>query len=378
MSEAARVDSVIRISEPALGDDVEALVLQVLRSGHLAQGPMVERFEQLCADMAGCEHAVAVVNGTVALEAALEVCGVGAGHEVITTPLTFAATLNAILRRGAVARFVDISDDFTLDPHAVAAAVTPRTSALLPVHLYGLIADMESIASIARRHDLALIEDAAQAHGAEQNGRRAGSFGTGVFSFYATKNVTSGEGGCVTTSDAAVAERIRVLRNQGMRARYEYVAIGENWRMTDVCAAVAIPQLERLANINAQRAANAARLSELLAYEPGLALPIVPPGRTHVWHQYTVLLPADVDRMAVIQFMQQRGVHAGVYYSRMVWDHDAYRHHPQVVVGDTPVAARAASRCLSLPVHPKLNATQLERVAETLLQAVQMYRKAAI
>ena len=356
----------IAISAPQLGAEVEELVLSVLRSGHLAQGPMVERFEALCAEMAGVRHAVAVSNGTVALEAALQVAGVGAGDEVITTPFTFAATLNAILRRGATVRCADIRDDFTIDPAAVAALAGPRTRAIVPVHLYGLMADMDALAPLAEAHSLALIEDAAQAHGASIGDRRAGSFGLGCFSFYATKNVTSGEGGCITTDDAEVAGALRVLRNQGMRQRYEYVEVGENWRMTDIAAAIAIPQLQRLDHINAARRHNARRLTELLASDNRLALPRTPLSRVHAWHQYTVLLPTAADRDSVVARMREDGISCGVYYPRVAWDYDAYRRHPRVVIDSTPVARDAARRCLSLPVHPALSDTDLEYIAARL------------
>lgn len=360
----------IRISEPQLGPDVEALVLSVLRSGHLAQGPMVERFESLCAAMAGTAHAVAVCSGTAALEAALHVAGVGPGDEAITSPFTFAATLNAILRRGATARFADIGEDFTVDVAHAESLVGPRTRALLPVDLYGLMADMDGMAALADRHGLAVVEDAAQAHGALQGSRHAGGTGLGCFSFYATKNVTAGEGGCITTDDAAAAATLRVLRNQGMRSRYEYVMAGENWRMTDVAAAIAIPQLERLPQVTAMRRRNAEQLSELLAGEDRITVPRVPPGRQHAWHQYTVLLADGVDRDHVAARLDHAGIECGVYYGKLVWDHAAYRDHPRVIAGPTPQAAAAARRCLSLPVHPSLQEEELEHIAIALVAAL--------
>jgi len=250
------------------------------------------------------------------------------------------------------------------------ALIGPATTALMPVHLYGLPADMPALTSLAAGYGLAIVEDAAQAHGAEVGGRRAGSYGLGCFSFYATKNVTSGEGGCITTDDAMLAERLRVLRNQGMRGRYDYSIIGQNWRMTDIAAAIAIPQMERLDAINASRCANAAVLTSLLRGNPSIATPSVPAGRGHVWHQYTVLLSPGLDRDRVVAFMSSCGVDAGVYYPTLVWDHDAYRQHHNVHRDDTPIARDVASRCLSLPVHPGLNAHDLERVAETLAAAI--------
>jgi len=366
----APVESSIRISAPQLGAEVEDLVLSVLRSGHLAQGPMVERFEALCTVMAGTAHAIAVANGTVALDAALAVLDIGPGDEVITSPFTFAATINAILRSGASVSFADIRDDFTIDPSSVAGLVGPATAALMPVHLYGLPCDMGALMSLATTHGLAVVEDAAQAHAAGVGGRRAGSFGIGCFSFYATKNVTSGEGGCVTTDDSMLAERLRALRNQGMRSRYDYAMIGQNWRMTDVAAAIAIPQMEHLDEIIGKRRHNASALTSLLAGMPGVTTPRVPAGRGHVWHQYTILLDHGIDRDRVAASMSSDGVDTGVYYPGLVWDHDAYRNHPNVHRDDTPVARDCTSRCLSLPVHPGLSARDIERVAESLDRAL--------
>jgi dTDP-4-amino-4,6-dideoxygalactose transaminase len=366
----APVEARIRISAPQLGPEVENLVLEVLRSGHLAQGPMVERFEALCTTMAGTAHAIAVANGTVALDAALAVLDIGPGQEVITSPFTFAATINAILRSGASVRFADIRDDFTIDPESVAPLIGPATAAIMPVHLYGLPADMRPLMSLAGAHDLAIVEDAAQAHAADIDGRRVGSFGVGCFSFYATKNVTSGEGGCVTTDDATLAERLRTLRNQGMRSRYDYAMIGQNWRMTDVAAAIAIPQMERLDDIVRARRRNAALLTSLLENDEAITTPLIPSGRGHVWHQYTILLQSGIDRDRVAASMSSDGIDTGVYYPGLVWDHEAYRNHPRVHHDDTPLARDCTSRCLSLPVHPGLSTHDIERVAGSLHRAV--------
>jgi dTDP-4-amino-4,6-dideoxygalactose transaminase len=359
----------IQIAAPALGPDVEAAVMAVLRSAHIAQGPVVRRLEEQCAAMAGTRHAVAVCNGTAALEASLEILGVGPGDEVITSALTFAATINAVLRSGATVRFADIGDDFTVDPDAMRSLVNERTRVLLPVHLYGLMADMDGIGALAATHGLPILEDAAQAHGASQGQRRAGGSGLGCFSFYATKNVTSAEGGVITTSDDGMAARLRILRNQGMERRYEYVAVGRNLRLTDLAAAVAVPQMDRLAEINAARDRNARALIALLGDQPSITLPHVPAGRTHVWHQFTVLLAGGVERERVIGALADRGVGSGVYYPRLVWDHECYRSHPGVAQDKTPRAADVAARCLSLPVHQNLAAGDLERIAAALIEA---------
>lgn len=356
----------IPISTVKFGADVEEAVLAVLRSGHIAQGAKVAEFEEAFARLCGVPHAVAVNNGSTALTAALIGLGVGPGDEVLTSPFTFIATVNAVLASGATVRFADIrADDFALDPVAAAEAVTDETRVLMPVHLFGQTADMAPLMELAQRHDLEVVEDAAQAHGAGYEGRRAGSFGVGCFSFYATKNLTTGEGGMITTTDDAVADRLRVLRNQGMRARYQYEMVGHNYRLTDLAAAVGLPQLAGYAEQVRRRNRNAARLTELLAGIPGLTLPVVLPGRDHVWHQYTVLVGADaaVRRDEVGPALADLGVGSGIYYPKLAFDYDCYRDHPQVVAAETPVAARVAQECLSLPVHAGLTDSDLETIA---------------
>lgn len=353
--------------------DAESLVIQVLRSGVIAQGPMVKRFEDLFAQVAGVEHAVAVNNGTTALVASIQALDLQPGDEVVTSPFTFVATLNAILEAGATARFADIrADDFCVDPAAVAAAVGPRTRALMPVHLYGQTADMAGLMPIAEEHGLAVVEDAAQAVGATFAGRPAGSFGIGCFSLYATKNVTTAEGGVITTDDAALADRLRVMRNQGMRARYQYEMAGHNYRLTDLHAAVGIPQLERLAELTSRRQHNAETLTAGLADVPGLAVPRVLPQRTHVWHQYTVLVTEDaaLSRDEFAAKLTEKGVGNGTYYPKLVFDYDCYRDNPGVIASETPVAARIAEQALSLPVHPKLTDVELKTIVATIREVL--------
>ena len=280
----------IPVSSVSVPSAAEGYVLEVLRSGHLAQGEFTERLEAGFADLCDVKHAVAVSNGTVSLELAAVALGIGPGDEVITSPFTFVATVNAMLNAGATVRFVDIDPvTYCLDVSQVEAAITPATVAIAPVHLYGLAADMAPLMAIALRHSLAIIEDAAQAHGALYKGARVGSFGVGSFSFYATKNMTTGEGGMVTTNDDAVADRLRLLRNQGMRARYEYEMVGRNARMTDLQAAVGTAELEILPERIERRRANAAGLTEQLDDLETLVVPFIPADREHVFHQYTAM-----------------------------------------------------------------------------------------
>ncbi|WP_084964934.1 DegT/DnrJ/EryC1/StrS family aminotransferase [Thermoactinospora rubra] len=355
----------ISISSVSLPPETEELVLSVLRSGMLAQGPRVAELEEAFARLCGVPHAVAVNNGTTALVASLQALGLGPGDEVITTPFSFVATLNAILEAGATVRFADIRDDFTVDPDAVRALVTDRTRAVVPVHLYGLPADMAALEALG----LPIVEDAAQAVGARFGERAAGSFGLGCFSLYGTKNITSGEGGMVTTTDDALADRLRLLRNQGMRRRYEYELPGHNYRMTDLQAAVALPQMARLEEINARRASNAGKLTAGLSGVPGLVVPAEVPGRTHVWHQYTVRVTAEarLDRDTLAVRLAQAGIGTGVYYPRLMHDYPCYQGHPLIPdTGDTPMARDAAKEALSLPVHPGVSDSDVDRIVETV------------
>jgi perosamine synthetase len=250
--------------------------------------------------------------------------------------------------------------------------VNERTRVIMPVHLYGQCADMPALAALAERHDLSIVEDAAQAHGATVAGRGAGTWGIGSFSLYATKNLTSGEGGLITTDDDALADRLRVMRNQGMRERYQYEMVGNNYRMTDLQAAVCLPQLEVYeANVERRRA-NAGTLTEGLASVPGLVLPHTLPGRTHVWHQYTVLVTDDspVSRDDLVTALAERGVGSGIYYPKVVHDYDCYRKDERVVADPAPLADRAARQCLSLPVHPALSADELRTIVDAVRDAM--------
>lgn len=356
----------IGVSRVVVGREEEELVLQVLRSGWLAQGPMVERLEASFCGLTRARHAVAVSSGTAALVAALQALEIDPGDEVVTSPFTFAATLTAILNAGATAVFADIDDDFNMSADKLAAAMTEHTRAVMPVHLYGLPADMATIEEVARAASVAIVEDAAQAHGAAVAGRPVGTSGLGCFSLYATKNVTTGEGGVVTTDDDTLADRLRLLRNQGMRRRYEYESLGHNYRMTDLQAAVGIPQMERLERITLARRANAAVLTKGLEDVPGIRLPAVPPGRTHVWHQYTIRVTPEAvltrdelaDRLAAV------GISTAVYYPRAVYDYHCYRTHPRVRVTPTPNADEAARTVLSLPVHQGLAGSDVEQTVD--------------
>lgn len=362
----------VPISKIWIDQEVHDRIRSVLDSGMIAQGPQVAELEGMFRQVAQAEHAIAVNNGTTALVLALEVLDLQPGDEVLTTPFTFAATLNAIIESGATAKFVDINDDFLMNVGAVSSSVTARTKAVLPVHLYGQMVDMDGLAaSLKGREDVVVLEDAAQSVGSRFNGKAAGSYGLGCFSLYATKNVGSGEGGVVTTNDAQLADRMRILRNQGMKARYEYVVPGHNYRLTDLQAAVAIPQLKRIDEITSKRSENARTLIEGLSGLEGLVLPTSRPGDTHVWNQFTVRVTEDapVSRDQLITHLESRGVGCGIYYPRVVFDYDCYRNHPLVVTDSMPRAEAAAREVLSIPVHPLLTASQVEKVIDSVRSA---------
>ncbi|HVX21082.1 MAG TPA: DegT/DnrJ/EryC1/StrS family aminotransferase [Acidimicrobiales bacterium] len=360
----------IRLTDVRLDAEAERLVLEVIRSGRLAQGPMVAEFERQFAEICGVAHAVAVSSGTTALVAAVQALDLRPGDEVVTTPFTFVATLNAILEAGAVARLVDIEPGtFTINPDRVAEAIGPSTRAIMPVHLYGLPADMPRLSELAGEAGISLIEDAAQAHGAVVAGRPVGSWGIGAFSFYATKNLTTGEGGVVTTDDDALADRLRLLRNQGMRARYQYEVAGHNYRMTELQAAIGLSQLPHLDDWTSARQRHAQILRDALSGIQGLSLPDNDHSRTHVFHQFTVRIgdAARVDRDAVATALHKAGVESGIYYPKLTFDYDCYRDHPQVQVDQAPVASAAARQVLSIPVHQWLTNADLDAIATAMI-----------
>jgi perosamine synthetase len=359
----------ISISAIDLDDEAEQLVLEVIRSGHLVQGPMVERLESAFTELCGTRHAVAVSSGTTALVAAMEALGIGSGDEVITSPFTFVATINAVLEAGATVRLADIDPvSYTILPGEIEQRLTDRTRAVVPVHLYGHPADMGGVASAIGSTDVAVVEDAAQALGATEGGRPVGSFGLGCFSLYATKNVTTGEGGMVTTHDDRLADRLRLLRNQGMRARYEYELPGHNYRLTDLQAALALPQMRRQPDRSAMRRRNAARLTAGLAGVPGIVTPTIRDGATHAFHQFTVRVTSDarLPRDELSSALHAEGIETAIYYPKPIHAYDCYRNHPFVHVERMPAAERAAAEVLSLPVHPLLSDDDIDRVTETV------------
>lgn len=343
----------IPLGRPLLGQEEGAAVGRVLASGLIAQGPEVSAFEEEFSALVDSRHCVAVSSGTAALHLGLLAAGIGSGDQVIVPSLSFAASANAVRLCGATVVFADIEPHhFCLDPAAVEAAITPATAAIMPVHLYGHPADMAALTAIADRHGLLVVEDAAQAHGARLHGQPTGTLGdVAAFSFYATKNITTGEGGMITTRDEQVARTARLLRNHGMSRPYHHEIVGFNARMTDLAAAIGRVQLGRLHGWNDARRANAQR------YDAGLRGVVTPPvadGVEHAYHQYTI---RSLDRDALRATLERHGIGCGVYYPVPI-----HRQPPFATGTDLPETDRAAAEVLSLPIRPDLTSREIETV----------------
>lgn len=405
----------IPVAHPLLGVEEEDAMLAVLRSGQLAQGERVAAFEKRFADLCQVPEAIAVSSGTAALHLALIAHEIGYGDEVITTPFSFAATANVILLVGAIPVFVDIDPEtYNIDPVLVEAAITPRTKAIMPVHLYGNPCDMQRLQALADEHHLLIIEDACQAHAASIHGKPVGSFGTGCFSFYPTKNMTTGEGGIITTRDPLIAERARLLRSHGQQERYRHIALGFNLRMTELQAAIGLVQLEKLERFTEKRRANASYLNQHLS--PFIKTPLERDGYRHVYHQYTIRVPDEGDRDVWVTRLRERGIDTAVHYPCPIHQQpfytearDLYRiaarpldDEQLTTIVKTPTgplknsngsgagtltaarpaesanplpwlpeAEKAACQVLSLPVHPALSEDDLATIVREVLDLCQ-------
>jgi dTDP-4-amino-4,6-dideoxygalactose transaminase len=348
----------IPISKPLIGPEEKAAVEEVLASGMLAQGPKVAAFEESFADYISVDHAIAVASGTEAIRLGLMALGVGPNSEVIIPAFTFVATATAVMMTGATPVIVDVEEDtFCMDPVKVDAAVSNKTKAVMPVHLYGHPANMGPLVELCKDRGLSLVEDACQAHGARFRTKRVGSVGEiGTFSFYPTKNMTTGEGGAVTTSDPLVAERLRLLRQHGLAGPYQYKMFGYNSRMTDIEAAIGLVQLGKLDGYNMARRMNASMLTEGL--DDVVATPLEAPWAEHVYHQYTITTP---DREGLWDHLKHNEIGSGVYYPHPLSEIPILEGKARVPA-EPLVAKRLSAEVLSLPVHPGLSSQDIETV----------------
>jgi len=360
----------IPISKPMIGEEETRAVVDVLRSGMLVQGKKTQELESRFAEFCGVKHAVALNSGTAAIHAALYALGIKEGDEVITAPFTFVASANPILMMGAKVIFADIMpDSFNIDPACIERVITERTKAVIPIDLFGLSADYARIKKIADEHNLLIIEDACQAHGAKFFGKTAGSLGDiACFSFYATKNMMCGEGGMITTDNPEYAELCKRFRHHGQseQTRYEYYDIGYNYRIMDLTAALALAQLDRLPSFIAARQRNANLYNEGLAGIPGITLPKAPKGYDHVYNQYTIMCDNKKvmrDKLAVD--LKEKGIGTSIYYPKPLHLH---RHFANLGCkpGDFPISEEFASRVVSLPVGPHVDESDLRSIISTI------------
>lgn len=350
----------ISIANPLIGSEERAAVDKVLKSGIIAQGPEVAKFEEEFAKMCGVKYAVATSNGTTAGHLVMIANNIGPGDEVITTPFTFFATASVVMMVGAKPVFIDVEKGgFCLNPDGIESAITEKTKAIHPVHLYGELANIPKISKIAKDNNLVLIEDSAQAHCAEEWGGKAGSFGdAGWFSFYPTKNMTTSEGGMITTNSKELADRCRILRAHGMSAQYQHTEFGYNYRMTDISAAIGRVQLKRLSDFNNRRREVA------MVYNENLSSYVQVPKnrRGHVFHQYTIL---SDDRDKLRKHLQDKEVGSGTYYPKLLFNYEPMSQY----TADCPRAQELTNKALSLPVHPGLT----DKDVFTVIEAVKSF-----
>ena len=371
----------MRLSMPLLGAEEAEAVARVLETGYLTQGPQAAQFERGVAAITGSAYAFATSSATTGLHLALAALGVETGDEVIVPDLSFPATANVVVQQGATPVFVDVrTDDFGMDAETLEAAITPRTRAIMPVHAFGLAADMDPINAVAERHGIPVIEDAACALGATYRGRPAGSLGAaGVFSFHPRKVITTGEGGMLVSSDDRIAERVTILRSHGSVRGSHYMSFvdaGYNYRLSDIHAAIGVVQLGRLAGILESRQTMASRLSARLAAIEGVRVPITPPDRTHTFQSYVVLLDQEIDRDTVIDAMRERGIETtlGTYAMHL---QPYFRERFGVSDEQLPGATRIHHGGLTLPLYPQLTEDDLDVIARALGESVAHARRFA-
>lgn len=350
----------IPIAKPRIDEEMIGAIEEVLNSGILTQGPKVREFEEEFAEYIGVEYAVATNSGTSALHTALASLGIRKGDEVITSTFSFISTASCVLMQGATPVFCDIDPKtYNINPDEIERKISDRTKAVIVVHLYGHPCDMRRVVEICEDYDLALIEDACQAHGAEYEGKKVGSLGEGCFSFYPTKNMTAGEGGMITTNNDKVAKMARMIRDHGQRERYLHAMLGYNYRMTDIAAAIGLAQLKRLDWFNEQRIKNATYYNRKLDNER-IQKPFIAENVKHVFHQCTIRVK-ERDRFLI--HLKNNGIGYGVYYPTPIHKQPIFNEYNELTL---PEAEHACKEVVSIPVHPTLGKEELEYVAEVV------------
>ena len=359
----------IPIAKPLLGEEEFEGVKKVLESGMLAQGKWVSDFESDFSSYIEAKHSSAVSNGTAALDLVMRAVGIDAEDEVIVPGFTFIATANSVIFQKAKPVFADVLDDpFNIDPKDVAEKITPKTKAVIAVHLFGQTADMKTLTEICEDKKIALIEDACQAHGAKQNSRMAGNLGTaGCFSFYPTKNMTTGEGGMITTNDAEIDRKVRILRDQGQTEKYVHAMVGFNFRMTNIAAAIGIEQLKKLPEFVRKRQENAKKLNDGIGRIDGLTVPVVKENNEHAYHQYVIKVEENfkMTRDELAAKLREKGIGTAVHYPTPIHLQPAYRSlgYPEELC---PVSRSLSNKVLSLPVHPAVTEENIKEILSAL------------
>lgn len=352
----------IPIAKPLLGEEEKKAVCEVVDSGIIASGPKTKEFEKKYAEYVGTKYALATSSGTTALHLGLLALGVGKGDEVIIPSFSFIASVNSILFCDAVPKFCDVDEKtFNIDAKKIEKLITSKTKAIMPVHLYGMAADMENIQEIADKHNLMVIGDAAQAHGATLNGKMVGSFGNlECFSFYPTKNMTTSEGGMVTTNDSELFEKADSIRNHGREKTkwgYEHGRIGYNYRTTDIASAIGLEQLKKLPGFLKKRRTNAKFYNEHIK---NVEMPYVPKGAEHAYHQYTIKCKK---REKLTEILKKNEIGFGIYYPKPLHH---YPHLQKFGHKDLKVSERLVNEVISIPIHPALTEKDLEKVVEVI------------
>jgi len=371
----------VPLARPEVDLRVLERIEEVLESGQLVQGPIVKEFEKSFSEFNGVRASIAVNSGTAALQVALAALGLKPGEEVITTPFTFIATSNSVISLGGIPIFVDVNPKtYNLDPEKLEGAITNKTRGIVPVHLFGLPCEMDEIMEIARRHDLFVLEDAAQAIGAKYREKMVGRYGNAAtYSFYATKNITTGEGGMIVTNDPEVEERARQIRDQGQDGKYNHVLLGFNSRMTEITAAIGLDQLESIEELNSRRRGNADFLNATLSEISGISHPYVPDDVEHVYHLYASKIDASTlgcNREKALRVLNREGIEAQPVYPLPIYKQPLYRSlceadrnpfgtvvdFPSYVDVCCPVAEELVETLLLLPVHPGLSDVDLDAI----------------